>query len=119
MKYSVYFLRDNLNNLYIGQTNNLTQREDQQLSKSSKTAKFIQNNGEFQLVYREEYQTRLEAMRREKQLKGWTRAKKEALIAGDLDLWPQIDLFWGYAGSVLVWNWFMSFSASFLGLNCQ
>jgi len=25
-------------------------------------------------------------MKREKQLKGWTRAKKEALIAGDLDL---------------------------------
>jgi len=32
------------------------------------------------------YQTRIEAMRREKQLKGWIRAKKEALILGKLSL---------------------------------
>ena len=43
-------------------------------------------NGEFELVYQEDYVTRIEVMRREKQLKGWTRAKKEALITGNLEL---------------------------------
>lgn len=86
MLYSVYILRSFSNELYIGQTNNLCNREDQQIRKSSKAAKFIKDGKEFRLVYFEEYNTRPEAMRREKQLKGWTRIKKEALIAGNLTL---------------------------------
>jgi putative endonuclease len=83
----VYFLKNSKGELYIGQTNNLKVRENQQLSKSQKAAKFIKDsNGTFELVYYEKYPTRLEAMRREKQLKGWTRAKKEALINKDFDL---------------------------------
>jgi len=82
----VYILRSSTNELYIGQTNNLPSREIQQLTKSSKAAKFIKEGEEFKLVYKEKYHTRLLSMRREKQLKGWTRAKKEALIAGDLEL---------------------------------
>lgn len=84
--YYVYILRSTSNQLYIGQTNNLSIREKEQLKKSSKAAKFIKDGKEFRLVYQEKYLTRLETMRREKQLKGWTRAKKEALIAGDLRL---------------------------------
>ncbi len=83
----VYFLKDSQGHLYIGQTNNLSIREKQQVSKSTKSAKFMQDNvGKFNLVYYETYSTRLEAMRREKQLKGWTRAKKEALIKKDYEL---------------------------------
>lgn len=84
--YFVYILRSSTNELYIGQTNDLDSRENQQLTKSSKAAKFVKEGTDFKLVYQEEYPTRLNAMRREKQLKGWTRAKKEALIAGDIDL---------------------------------
>ena len=36
------------------------------------------------LVYTEELESRDKALVREQQLKRWTRAKKEALIAGDL-----------------------------------
>lgn len=86
MPYSVYILRSSSNDLYIGQTNNLPARENQQLTKSSKAAKFIKDGKDFKLVYYEKHPTRLGAMRREKQVKGWTRAKKEALIAGDLEL---------------------------------
>ncbi len=86
MPFYVYFLRDNDNNLYIGQTNNLQSREKQQLAKKSKASKFITDGKEFKLVYFEKYPTRKEVMNREKQLKGWTRAKKEALIKGDLKL---------------------------------
>lgn len=86
MSYFVYILRDNQNRLYIGQTNNLQNREKQQIRKTKKAAKFIKDGKGFKLVYYEKYKTRLESMRREKQLKGWTRAKKEALIKGDLKL---------------------------------
>ena len=86
MPFFVYFLKDEVGHLYIGQTNNLHNREKQQISKSSKAAKFIKDGKGFQLVFYEEYKTRLESMRREKQLKGWTRMKKEALIKGNLTL---------------------------------
>jgi putative endonuclease len=36
------------------------------------------------VVYEEEYETYREAFRREHQVKRWVRAKKEALIRGDL-----------------------------------
>jgi predicted GIY-YIG superfamily endonuclease len=38
-----------------------------------------------QLIYTEEYADRDQAFRRERQLKGWSRAKKEALVKGDLE----------------------------------
>jgi putative endonuclease len=68
--------------LYIGQTNNLQNREKQQINITKQAAKFIKDEDEFHLVYSEEYNTRLEAMRREKQLKGWTRAKKRSADCG-------------------------------------
>ena len=42
------------------------------------------------LVYTEEYATIEEAYRRERQLHGWSRAKKEALICGDIELLKQL-----------------------------
>jgi predicted GIY-YIG superfamily endonuclease len=86
MSFYVYILRDEFNHLYIGETNNLNTRQKQHQSKSTKSAKYIKDNGDFKLVYKEEYPTLIEAMRREKQLKGWRKAKKEALIAGNLEL---------------------------------
>ena len=82
----VYILRNKTNKLYIGQSSNLERRLKQQDPKKAKSAKFIKDNQDFELVHSEQFPTRLEAMRREKQLKGWTRAKKEALIKGDLEL---------------------------------
>lgn len=84
MPFYVYILRSNTNQLYIGQTNNLHNREKQQISKSTKAANYIKDCDDFKLVYSETYSTRIEAMRREKQLKGWTRVKKVALIKGDI-----------------------------------
>lgn len=81
MSYFLYILRSASNQLYIGQTNNLETREKEQNSKSSRAAKFVKDGEDFHLVYQEEFPTRLESMRRERQLKGWTRAKKEALIS--------------------------------------
>jgi predicted GIY-YIG superfamily endonuclease len=80
----LYILRNVRNRLYIGHAENL----DQCISdhKTNHGAKFIKDHGNFNLVYTEKYSSRAEAMKREKQLKGWTRAKKEALIANDLAL---------------------------------
>lgn len=85
MSYIVYILRFSNNSLYIGQTSNLQQRLTDHKNKATRASKFAKENGEFILVYQEHYETLLKSMRREKQLKGWTRAKKEALINGDLE----------------------------------
>ncbi|MDP3987656.1 MAG: GIY-YIG nuclease family protein [Candidatus Levybacteria bacterium] len=82
----VYILRTSLNTLYIGQTNDLEKRIKEHKNKTTKSAKYIKYFSSFNLVYSEEYPTRIEAMRREFQLKQWTKAKKEALIVGDLQL---------------------------------
>jgi len=37
----------------------------------------------FQLVFSQEFATREEALASERQIKGWSRQKKEALIRGD------------------------------------
>lgn len=79
-------LRTSSNTLYIGQTNNLEQRIKEHKSKISKSAKYIRYFSSFTLVYSEVYPTRAEAMKREWQLKKWTKAKKEALIGGNLEL---------------------------------
>jgi predicted GIY-YIG superfamily endonuclease len=90
MSYFVYILRTMDNCLYIGHTNNLSRREIEH-KRFHHGAKFIKDNGStFIIVFSEEYLTRAEAMKREKQLKRWTRAKKEALISGNLVLLKKI-----------------------------
>ena len=86
MSYFVYILRTSSNTLYIGQTNNLEKRLVEHKSKSSKSAKYIRYFSDFKLVYSEEFSTRQEVMKREWQLKQWSRAKKEALIVGKTTL---------------------------------
>ncbi|NIM46753.1 MAG: GIY-YIG nuclease family protein [Candidatus Aenigmarchaeota archaeon] len=83
--FKVYILRNSQNKLYIGHTNNVEFRERKH--KYGVAAKFTaQNKNDFQLVHSEEFTSRAEAMKRERQLKSWSRAKKEALIANDLEL---------------------------------
>ncbi|MBI2019188.1 GIY-YIG nuclease family protein [Candidatus Daviesbacteria bacterium] len=84
--YTVYILRTSANTLYIGQTNNLEKRLKEHQNKSSKSAKYIKYFDSFRLVYSEQYPTRIETMRREYQLKHWSKAKKEALISGNVQL---------------------------------
>ncbi len=84
--YYVYILRTSSNTLYIGQTNNLKKRLKEHQRKSSKSAKYTKYFSSCNLVYSETYPTRTEAMKREWQLKKWTKAAKEALIIGDLSV---------------------------------
>lgn len=84
--YYVYILRTSSNTLYVGQTNNLERRLEEHKNNKAKSAKYIRYFPFFDLVYTESYSTRKEAMRREVQLKKWSRAKKEALVRENLVL---------------------------------
>lgn len=76
--YSLYILRNNKNHLYIGVTANLRLRIIRH--NNGEGAKFTKQNKEFGLVYFEDYRTLIEARRRETQIKGWRREKKDNLI---------------------------------------
>lgn len=76
--YYLYVLKGPKNHLYIGVTGNLKSRIARH--KSGDGAEFAKRNKAFELVYSEKFNTLLEARRREKQIKGWRREKKENLI---------------------------------------
>lgn len=84
MNYFIYILRTSSNTLYVGQTSDLNKRLTEHKNKTSKSAKYMKYFKSFELVFSEEYSSRIDAMKREYQLKNWTKAKKEALIKGNL-----------------------------------
>ena len=77
----VYILQSADRSLYIGQTNNLPER----LRKHGLDlgSKHTHDHGQPRLVYYEGPIAPSGAVARERQLKRWSRAKKEALIRGD------------------------------------
>lgn len=84
--YYFYIIRCSDNSLYSGQTNDLTRRIAEHNSNNTKSAKYTKVRRPVTLVYCEEYPTLQLAMKREFQVKKWTKAKKEALAKGDLQL---------------------------------
>ena len=80
----VYILRCADASLYIGEADDIAARiaRHQEGRACTYTAKRLP----VELVYTEELPNHLVARRRERQLKSWTRRKKEALVAGDLIL---------------------------------
>ena len=79
-QYWVYMMSNKTRSvLYIGITNDLYRRYNEHTAGTIKG--FTQNYKCHYLVYFEEYQNVNEAIAREKQLKGWIRARKNALIA--------------------------------------
>lgn len=82
MPYFVYILRTNKNTLYTGQTNNIERRLKKHFEK--KAAKYTRAFPIESLVYTEEFTTVGDALRREREIKSWTKKKKEALIQNTL-----------------------------------
>src|SRR5690348_11111840 len=87
----VYIVASRSGTLYIGVTNDLYKRvQDHKLGKMKGFSKKYLCN---RLVYFEEYSYVTTAIRREKQLKGWRRSKKTALIEKTNPrcwIWPSI-----------------------------
>ena len=87
MKYFIYILFCDQKTLYVGITKNIEKRlEEHKNKKSFFTKKF----SDITLVYKEEYLNKISAEKREKQIKGWSYAKKEALISRDINKLKQL-----------------------------
>ena len=78
----VYILRCADDALYIGETNDVETRFLKH--QEGRASVFTSQRRPLVLAYFEQHPDRGAALKRERQLKRWTRAKKEALIAGDL-----------------------------------
>ena len=78
----VYIAQTNTGRYYIGITNNPERRLEKH--NSGEGAKFARDQGPVKLVYvSASFANKSEARKREIQLKGWTRQKKEKLISGN------------------------------------
>lgn len=84
MDFHAYLLRCVDGSYYAGHTDNLEQRIGQH--QTGMTGGYTARRRPVTLVWSERFATRDEAFAAERKLKGWSRAKKEALIAGDWDL---------------------------------
>lgn len=80
MKYFTYIIICDNNKYYVGHTHDLKQRFDRHYCKSG--AKFTSQNKPIRIVWFQEFDNEIDSIKREKQIKGWTRIKKENLING-------------------------------------
>ena len=90
--YYVYILASLSRVLYIGMTNDLERRilEHKEKVNEGFTARYAVSR----LVYYEQYDSILDAITREKQIKGWKRVKKEALIRSINEKWKDLSAGW-------------------------
>jgi putative endonuclease len=79
-EYHVYILASRWRVLYVGVTNDLAARVA--THRAGRGGDFTRRYRVDRLVYAEAYDDVLDAIRREKQIKSWSRAKKVALIEG-------------------------------------
>ena len=91
--YYVYIVASRTHVLYGGMTNDLERRIAQH--KSGSLPGFTETYNCNRLVLFERYQYVNNAIKREKQIKGWTRAKKLALIEEINPTWADLSEEWG------------------------
>lgn len=92
-EYFVYIVCSRSGTLYIGMTNNIERRMSEH--KSGMVEGFASKYHCNRLVYCESFDDVRKAIDREKQLKGWTRAKKVALIESLNPRWQDLAEKWG------------------------
>ncbi len=90
MKGYMYILECIDGSYYTGSTKNLELRLEQH--KDGKGANHTKKKLPIKLVYFEEFDRIDEAFYREKQIQGWSRKKKEALITNNADKLPDLSL---------------------------
>ena len=83
MVWTVYIVECSDGTLYTGVTNNLEKRLRNHNRR--KGGRYTKGRAPVTLRYTEEHRTKSQAMKREEQVKGWTHARKLALIQGNLD----------------------------------
>lgn len=75
-----YIVRCKDDSLYCGSTNNTEQRIKRH--NTGRGSKYVRAHGGGEIIYAENFKSLAEAMRREAQVKKWSRKKKENLING-------------------------------------
>ncbi|MBN1942155.1 MAG: GIY-YIG nuclease family protein [Phycisphaerae bacterium] len=91
--YYMYMMANRTNRvLYIGMTNNLERRVSEH--QSGEFPGFTRKYKVNKLVYYEHYSEVESAIRREKQLKGWRREKKNQLIESMNPNWDNLTRTW-------------------------
>ncbi|MES3100179.1 TrmH family RNA methyltransferase [Sphingomonas faeni] len=83
MSFYAYMLRCSDGSYYIGHTDSLERRIAQH--QHGELPGYTHNRRPVTLMWSQDFPSRIEALAAERQLKGWTRAKKEALAVGDWD----------------------------------
>lgn len=91
-RYYVYVMANLSRTLYVGVTGDLERRVWQH--KTHRGGTFTAKYGLNRLVYLEEAEQVLDAISREKQIKGWLRAKKLALIETLNPDWQDLSAEW-------------------------
>ncbi len=81
--FHVYMLRCRDGSYYVGHTDDIAVRIAQH--QAGTFDGYTATRSPVELVFSAELETRIEALEREMQLKGWSRAKKAALARGDWD----------------------------------
>jgi putative endonuclease len=87
-QFYVYILFNYSRTLYVGVTNDLVRRVDEH--RTGKVPGFTAKYKIKQLAHYEIYPDALSAIAREKQIKGWTRAKKIALVESTNPHWEDL-----------------------------
>lgn len=83
MAFWVYILKCADGSYYTGHTDDLEKRMGEHIS--GQCGGYTAIRLPVDIVYTEYFPSRLEALTMERRVKGWSKAKKEALIAGDWD----------------------------------
>jgi predicted GIY-YIG superfamily endonuclease len=78
----VYILKCSDGSYYTGQTDNLSHRIQQHVESHPAQGSYVSTRMPFKLVFVDGFETREEALTAERQIKNWSRKKKEALIVG-------------------------------------
>ena len=81
MSFYVYILRCSDDSYYVGHTDNLEARVGAHMA--GLVGGYTAKHTPVTLEFAEDFPTRIDALERERQIKGWTRRKKEALINRD------------------------------------
>jgi len=90
-QYFVYILLCNDNSYYTGITNDLERRMYEH-EKGIDPGSYTCTRRPLKLVFHEMFSDVNQAIAFEKQVKGWNRKKKEAIINGNWDLLPELSL---------------------------
>ncbi|AJW63979.1 GIY-YIG nuclease superfamily protein [Elizabethkingia miricola] len=87
--YYVYIVKCSDNSYYTGMTNNLTRRIDEH-NEGSNPESYTHTGRPVELVFYSKFNEVEQAIAFEKQVKGWSRKKKEAIINDNWEMLPEL-----------------------------